>query len=160
MGPGLINDTSRTFTPPSFITSHTADRLQDAPINPWDVMTAAAFIRALGASDPMLVNRWLYRRSPAAPPFEEVGVWRSGPGASRVIRKDRAIAWARSGGQTIAKRDCWPQAATALAKMGWVDLAGPDRVQEVVSHIIGNGSILLAMPLRDWTAKDRLYLAT
>jgi hypothetical protein len=44
--------------------------------------------------------------------------------------------------------------------MGWVDLAGPDRVQEVVSQIIGNGSILLAMPLRDWTAKDRLYLAT
>jgi hypothetical protein len=133
-------------------------RLQSIPIYPWDVMTAADFLKALGVDDKMLVNRWLYRNASGTPPFEPVGVWRAGPGASRVIRKDRAIAWAETGGQCVPGRNCWPQAADALAEIGWPCLADPDGVQELLTLLVGKGVIRMAIRLRRLKGVARLYL--
>jgi hypothetical protein len=138
--------TPRPFDPSSYITAEAVARLHSVPINPWDTMTAATFLQALGIEDKMSANRWHYRNAPGTPPFEPVGIWRSGPGASRVIRKDRAVAWAESGGQSVSGRDCWPQAAEALAELGWPNLDGPNEVQGVLTLLIGKG--VMRQPIR------------
>ena len=148
----------RTFQPASFISEAATERLADMPIQPWDVMTASTFLKALGVSDTMMVNRGIYRGSPGTPPFEKVGLWRGGSGAPRVIRKDRAVAWATSGGESVPARACWPLAAATLAELGWPGLDGPDAVQDILSLLLRPGILQLAVPLRDHGHIDQLYL--
>lgn len=148
----------RPFSPKSFIRSDTEAVLDKLPGHPWDVVEAADFLRALGASDKMLVNRWIYRAADNTPPFEPQSKWAVGSGAPRVIRKDRAMAWARSGGEAIPARECWPYAAKALEEMGWRDLDEPEGVQEVLNLLFHHDIIRLATPLRAREDRDQLYL--
>jgi hypothetical protein len=146
----------RTFHPRSFIKPDTVAMLESLPLHPWDVMPASQFLTVLGASDKMLANRWLYRSVGDAPPFEPPGRWRSGPGAPRVIRKDRAIAWA-AGADSPQGSDCWPYAAGALSALGWPGLDSAQAVQEVLTFLIRSHLISLAVQPVCASEVDRLY---
>ena len=134
----------RTFSPRSFIGPGSFQALNELPLHAWDVMPASQFLEALGVADKMLVNRWIYRQVPDAPPFEPVGRWRSGPGAPRVIRKDKALVWAK-GANDVTTAHCWPYAANDLARLGWPDLNGPEAVQQILSLLLGGGIVRLAI---------------
>lgn len=123
----------RLFDPPSFITEATPAALCALPGYAWDVIPAPTFADALGVADKMLTNRWLYRRPEGMPPFEPVGRWVPGRGGARVIRKDRALAWARSGGRAVPASECWIYAADDLAKLGWPGLHDASGVQQILS---------------------------
>ena len=105
----------------------------------------------------MLANRWIYRRADGTPPFEEQGKWRVSEGAPRVIRKDRAVAWAETGGQCLPARECWTYAADDLAELGWPGLAGPDEVQEVLEFLLSQGVLEFKTPPKRWSELGRLY---
>lgn len=147
----------RSLTPPSLIRADTVDRLSSLPRRAWDVVTAAEFLDALGVDDPMLANRWLYRRSTGTPPFEPVGRWRVGPGAPRVIRKDRAIVWAETGGASPPARECWPIAAGDLAELGWPGLSSAEEVQQILSLLLHHGIVEFATPPKLVIDIDNLY---
>jgi hypothetical protein len=147
----------RTFSPTSFISHATEGALLAVPIYAWDVMSASRFVEALGVADKMLVNRWLYRGACHTPPFEPAGKWVSGRGGSRVIRKDKAIAWARTGGQSLSNMACWRFAAEDLAAIGWPNLGGPAEVQDILNFLFDHGVIRHAVPLRRWTERRDLY---
>ena len=142
----------RTFYPASFIGPQTHEALAALPGHPWDVVTASAFLEAIGIGDRMMANRWIYRGCAGAPPFEPPDRWKVGSGAPRVIRKDRAIAWADTHGKSVPARECWPYAATELGTMGWPGLNGPDEVQEVLHFLVESGIVPLAIQLR--SARD------
>lgn len=149
----------RPFMPASYIGPDTEASLLSLPIYPWDVLPAPAFLAALGVGDRMLVNRWLYRGADQTPPFEPQGRWAVGQGAPRVIRKDRAVAWARSGGKAFSGRDCWPLAAEALNEIGWPALAGPEQVQSTLDFLLTAGIIPLAIPPRHRAELAQLYVS-
>ena len=149
--------TQRTFAPATFIQPDTLAKVAALPILPWEVMTAREFLETLGVQDRMLANRWLYRSALGTPPFEPPNRWAVGPGAPRVIRKDRALAWAETAGCALSGRDCWPYAAKALAALGWPGLESPDAVLGILSFLLRHGVIQLSTPLKDQRDQDRFY---
>jgi hypothetical protein len=150
--------TGRTFDPASFINRKSCEALSALPVKPWDVVTAAEFLRALGVEDKMMVNRWIYRGCAGVPPFEPLNRWRVGSGGPRVIRKDRAMAWARTRGKSVSARDCWPDAAAELREMGWPGLSDPEDVQQVLGFLLASGIVNLAVQLHHAREIDRLYV--
>ena len=150
--------TRRPFTPTSFIDPNSVEALAALPVRAWDVVTASEFLSALGIEDKMLANRWLYRCAQGTPPFEPPKIWRTGRGAPRVIRKDRAIAWAATAGGDVPARACWPYAAKELEALGWPELSGPDAVQAVVSFLLREDIVQLATAPRELAHIDRLYV--
>lgn len=149
----------RPLQPSTYICQEAVQALDGLPGNPWDVLTAGEFLEALGVDDPMLANRWLYRRAPKTPPFEPQGRWCVGRGAPRVIRKDRAIAWATSQGADIPAAECWPLAAASLADLGWPGLRSAAEVQETVSFLLLHRLIVLRYPLRCPAQIGSLYVS-
>lgn len=147
----------RLFDPPSFIGPGTEQNLAKLPGFAWDVVTAVAFLKALGITDKMVANRWLFRQPPGCPPFEPTDLWRAGRGGPRVIRKDRAMAWARSQGIAVPGRECWIFAATDLERLGWPGLSGPDQVQEHLDFLIERGIVSPAYPPQKPIALKFLY---
>lgn len=129
--------------PSSLIRPDTALRIwRETPGNAWDVITARQLAPILDPSlSRLAINDWEYARYPDRPPLEESHLWSTGRGSGRVIRKDRAIAWAMTGGETVRHSNCWELGARNLERLGFPGLKTLADVEACVLFLVDSGAI-------------------
>lgn len=139
----------RYQSPAALIRPDTARRIWlETPGNPWDVIPAARLAAILHPSlSPLAINDWEWRKYPDRPPLEPQSVWRSGPGGGRVIRKDRAIAWAVTGGRPVPDYNCWDMGSQMLARFGYPGLTTLQETEDQLLWLVKNGIVELARTL-------------
>ncbi len=103
----------------------------------WDLMLASELAEVLRPNlSRMAINDWEYQRAPLRPPLEPRGRWATGPGAPRVIRKDRAMLWAMTGGRWTDPADCWRLARWELRRLGFPVPPKADEVNKLVQWLL------------------------
>lgn len=124
----------------------------------WDLMLASELADVL---DPKLsrlaINDWEYQRTPLRPPLEPRGRWATGPGAPRVIRKDRAMLWAMTRGRGGAASEDWRLTRWELLRLGMPVPANATVVREQVQWLLNTGCCTLRFPARQDGDDDRFF---
>jgi hypothetical protein len=145
----------RLGNPAALIKPDTAERFwRELPGHAWDVVRVTKVMAIL---NPLLhrhaASDWEYNRDPTRIPLENQNEWRM-VGGGRVVRKDRAIAWACSGGERIRQASCWSLAAQELALLGFPGLGTLVEVEEVILWLIETG---VMVPTAHWNMRYTPY---
>jgi hypothetical protein len=91
--------------------SRISDQLIGAP---WDVFSTPEVAAVLRKNlSPLVLNDWLHKREPCAPPREPMYAWRGNTG---YYRKDVLIGWARTGGRLVRPHQVWLLSADYLSQ--------------------------------------------
>jgi hypothetical protein len=147
----LIRHTPRRGgDPAALIRPDTAERIWcETPGHAWDLILASELMQILDPTASRLcANDWEYMERTGRPPFEPQWIWKSGPGQPRVIRKDRAIAWACNDGQPLPASDCWGLSAEELGRMGFSGMWCLERVEEQILWLLEKRIITLRFERR------------
>jgi hypothetical protein len=115
---------------------------------PWDVFTTPEVARALREDlNPLTLNDWQYQRAPLRPPREPLSAWKGHIG---YYRKDRLLAWAKTGGDAVQSAQLWPLSAEYAAQV--LSFQQPEsraETEELIEWLLANWLIRLrARPAR------------
>jgi hypothetical protein len=131
----------RPSDPRAFIMPGVARRIhQLAPGYIWDVILASELLNILDPTlSRMVINDWEYSGAVGRPPLEPKGLWSTGPGDPRVIRKDRAMMWAMTFGRPTPPAQVWRLAYWELHRIRFPAEATSAAVAERAHWLIETG---------------------